>query len=388
MKNYLNKNNEDISEIQDSNINYNSNSSGDGVGISNYLSDSNDNNIESEIEKDLKKFAKTFSKESKNKCNEKSLIKAVNSSNKYSQVKNLKIVEEEKRDLLDDYIIKLKNLGYPEIGQLFLSQDIKEREKTFKFFEYIIIKEANNYQSNDIYKKKYEKLEYQLFNIKQELNREIKSSSNIQRDLEYKIQKQKDYYDNKITALTKDNLHLKNLVNSLTFDKKELEQKLLGLNETISKFESMKSTIINAFEAIDYVQTSDMAKMLSRVKGAEKLIETLKGGYNDSLKELFLEISTLKNFIYDLHTEISLLLDNPSNIDQDIHNIPFLESINHIKGVFKENINQLKKKIGYSPRHSHDDYSSDNCFEKLNKFICSDQNKKKSNKNKYINDNE
>ena len=63
----------------------------------------------------------------------------------------------------------------------------------------------------------------------------------------------------------------------------------IPVTETLNKFESMKSIIINAFEAIDYVQTNDMSTMLSRVKGAEKLIEALKGGYNDSLRELLFE---------------------------------------------------------------------------------------------------
>ena len=47
----------------------------------------------------------------------------------------------------------------------------------------------------------------------------------------------------------------------------------------------IEQIIINAFETMDYVQTNDMSKMLSRVKGAEKLIETLKHGYNESLED-------------------------------------------------------------------------------------------------------
>ena len=70
------------------------------------------------------------------------------------------------------------------------------------------------------------------------------------------------------------------------------------MNKTINKFENMKSNIINAVEAIDYVQNTDMAKMLSRVKGAEKLIEALKGRYNESLRQLSLELSSYKNLIF------------------------------------------------------------------------------------------
>ena len=109
----------------------------------------------------------------------------------------------------------------------------------------------------------------------------------------------------------------------------------------------MKTIIINAFKAIDYVQTNDMSKMLSRIKGAEKLIESLKGGYNDSLEELMKEIATLKNFIIEVNNEFCSILDNPYNINENIYNISFLDSIKLIKEAFKSNMSQLRKKIEY-----------------------------------------
>ena len=141
----------------------------------------------------------------------------------------------------------------------------------------------------------------------------------------------------------------------------------------------MKSVIINAFEAIDYVQTNDMSKMLTRVKGAEKLIETLKGGYNDSIKELMKEIKTLKNFIIDVNNEFCLLLDNPCNIDENIYNISFLDSINLIKETFKNNMNELRIKIGKKNKKDTNNYSfeGENCFESLNDFISSGENEDK-----------
>ena len=166
-------------------------------------------------------------------------------------------------------------------------------------------------------------------------------------------------------------MYLKSVINKITIEKNNLQQKLQNLNETINKFESMKSIIINAFEAIDYVQTNDMSKMLSRVRGAEKLIEALKGGYNDSLKELMKEITTLKNFIIDINNEFCLILDNPCNIDENIYNISFLDSINLIKNAFKNNMIQLRKKIGYNNSQSDCTIEKENCFESLNQFINS-----------------
>ena len=376
MKNYLSNNKEELSLIQsntysNANLNYNSlstnnnahNHSGsfDDININDNERDNTDNtsnNIESEIETDLKKFAKTFS--TKN-----------NSKNVY--INKNRIEEEKKVDLIENYLIKLKNCGYPEMGKIYLSPDLHEQEKTFAFFEYIVKKESLNLNNNEKYKKKYEELEYQLRNLKQELNNEIKSNALLQEDLEYKIKIQKEYYDKQFANLNKDNLYLKSVISKMTNEKNDLELKLHNLNETINKFESMKSIIINAFEAIDYVQTNDMSKMLSRVKGAEKLIEALKGGYNDSLKELMKEINILKNFIIDVNNEFCLILDNPCNIDENIYNISFFDSITLIKNAFKNNMNQLRAKIGYCSQSesNNESYGKENCFESLNQFINS-----------------
>ena len=385
MKNYLNiNNNEEVSEIQSNtdsnlNLNYNSLSSNNNINHSESYNDINNNenienlehidnigciennenidttniNIESEIETDLKKLAKTFNSKNNNK-------------NLYSN----KQEEKKKVNLIENYLIKLKNWGYPEMGKIYLSPDIHEQEKTFNFFEYIVKKEALNLNNKEKYQKKYEDLEFQLQNLKQELNNEIKSNSLIQKDLEYKIKKQKDFYEKQFTNLNKDNMYLKSVINKITIEKNNLQQKLQNLNETVNKFESMKSVIINAFEAIDYVQTNDMSKMLSRVRGAEKLIEALKGGYNDSLKELMKEITTLKNFIIDINNEFCLILDNPCNIDENIYNISFLDSINLIKNAFKNNMIQLRKKIGYNSQ-TDSTIAKENCFESLNHFINS-----------------
>jgi hypothetical protein len=376
MKNYLSNNKEELSLIQsntysNANLNYNSlstnnnahNHSGsfDDININDNERDNTDNtsnNIESEIETDLKKFAKTFS--TKN-----------NSKNVY--INKNRIEEEKKVDLIENYLIKLKNCGYPEMGKIYLSPDLHEQEKTFAFFEYIVKKESLNLNNKEKYKKKYEELEYQLRNLKQELNNEIKSNALLQEDLEYKIKIQKEYYDKQFANLNKDNLYLKSVISKMSNEKNDLELKLHNLNETINKFESMKSIIINAFEAIDYVQTNDMSKMLSRVKGAEKLIEALKGGYNDSLKELMKEINILKNFIIDVNNEFCLILDNPCNIDENIYNISFFDSITLIKNAFKNNMNQLRAKIGYCSQSesNNESYGKENCFESLNQFINS-----------------
>ena len=283
------------------------------------------------------------------KCltNLKNKYKKNNSSNNFIQKNYTK-----SSLILDNYIIRLKNFGFPDIGEIYLSSDAHEQEKTFNFFDYLISKEANNLEQNHLKEKEYEgyknqiqDLEYKILNLNQELNNNLKKNVNIRKDLEDKLEKQKQYYEQKLSLLNKDKEYLSYVNNKIYFKKKNLELKLYTMNKTINKFENMKSNIINAVEAIDYVQNNDMAKMLTRVKGAEKLIESLKGGYNNSLKELTLEVSLLKNLIYEIHSEICVLLDNPYDIENNVYDMAFSESIEYLKKIFKNNINLLKEKI-------------------------------------------
>ena len=255
-------------------------------------------------------------------------------------------------NILENYIIRLQNFGFPEIGEIFLSSDTREQEKTFNFFDYIITKETNNLEKNHIkekeyyeYKNKCEELENKLIKLNREFNINIKNNKNIQKDLENQLKNQKDFYEQKLSLLKKDNEYLTYVNNKIYFKKKNLELKLYSMNKTINKFEDMKSNLINAVEEIDFMQNNDMAKMLSRVKGAEKLIEGLKAGYNESLRQLSAENSALKNLIFEIHNEIYILLDKPQNIEKNVYDMPLNEKIEYYKKIFKNNIRMIKEKI-------------------------------------------
>ena len=278
-----------------------------------------------------------------------------NKSNKSQTISNFyrnSKIYNKPNNILENYIIRLKNFGFPEIGEIYLSPDAHEQEKTFNFFDYIIAKETNNLEKNNIkakeyedYKGKYKELQYKIINLKGELNNNIQLSKKMKEDLEFKIKKQKDMYEQKLSLLNKNNEYLTYVNNKIYFKKKNLELKLYSMNQTINKFEDMKSNIINAVEAIDNAQSNDMAKMLTRVKGAEKLIETLKGGYNESLRELSLKVSSLKNLIYEIHNEISILLENPRTIEKNDNDMSFYDTIEYYKKIFKHNIRSLKDKM-------------------------------------------
>ena len=260
-------------------------------------------------------------------------------------------------DILLSYLNRLKSFGFPELGKITLSPNSSEQEKTFQFFEYLIMKKANDsadYQKfryqNDTLIKKCEALESQITKYEKEirsLNEELRNNTKNKKDFDFKLSKQKEVYEKQSISLKNQNIYLNNKMNKILLEKKNLEEKIIQMSENINKLNTVKIKMQNNSEMIDYVASNNLSIMLSKVNGAEKLVETLKGGYNDSLRELLFEISALKNFIYDIHKEITLLIDYPVEINEDLLNLPFLDTVSSIKDIFNKNMNLLKAKIGF-----------------------------------------
>ena len=275
-------------------------------------------------------------------------------------------------NLLKNYITRLKSFGFPDFGQITLSNDPKEQEKTFKFFDYIILKKANNlddYQkykrSNDSLIKRCEELEILVAKYKKEVNNlrnELKSYSKEKNDYEFKSNKLKENYDKQISQTKKENIYLNNKINKISLEKRALEEKYQALNEMLNKHDLNKIKVINTVEMTEYIQKNNLLNMVSKVSGAEKLAQTLKGGYNDSLRELLFEISALKNFIYDYHVEIASLVGNNEDFDKEMLNMSFLDTVSNIKEIFNINMNKLKTKLGFSDIHDMDFTNVNKCL--------------------------
>ena len=271
-----------------------------------------------------------------------------NSGNSYMNNFQTNKVFSESNKILENYIIRLKNFGFPELGEIYLSSDISEQEKTFIFFDYLISKETKNLETYSFKEREKEekikiikKLENKISKLTEELNIKEKELVNI----DNKLKGQKDFYENEITQLTKDKENLIYINNKISLKKKNLEHKFYSLNQTLNKFQNIKSNIINAVEVIDQTQNKDMTKMLSRVKNTEKLISSLKTEYNESLRQLSFQISSFRHLIIEINKEICILLNNSYNIGNEIFELPFLEAINYIKKVFKKNLDSLKEMI-------------------------------------------
>ena len=254
----------------------------------------------------------------------------------------------ESNKLLDNYLMRLKNFGFPELGEIYLSSEISEQEKTFSFFDYLISKETNNIEMNDIKEKKIEeniKKNKDLTKIISQLSDELNLKENKLIILDKKLEEQKDYYEQQENSLIKENEYLIEINNKISIKKKNLESKLHTISKTLNKYQNMKSNIINAVEIIDQVQNNDMTKMLTRVKNTEKLIESLKGEYNESLRELTSQINSFKDFILGIYNEICILIGKSYNLDDKIYNLPFLDFVNYLKKAFKKNLEIMKEKI-------------------------------------------
>ena len=180
------------------------------------------------------------------------------------------------------------------------------------------------------------------------LRNELKSYSKEKNDFEFKSKNLKEYYDKQINQTKKENIYLNNKINKILLEKRALEEKYQSLSEIINKHDLNKVKIINNVEMTEYIQKNNILNTVSKISGAEKLAQTLKGGYNDSLRELLFEISALKNFIYDYHIEIASLVDNNMDLDKEMLNMSFLDTVSNIKEIFNINFGKLKEKLGFS----------------------------------------
>ena len=317
----------------------------------NNINDENDINIEAlniNEDEELKNFSESLNqKKSKNEPYSEIIEKI-----------NYKSNDKDGNKLLNNYITRLKSFGFPDIGEIILSDNPREQEKTFKFFDYIILKKANNLEDYQKYKrnndsliKRCEELEIMISKYKKEvknLRNELKSYSKEKNDFEFKSKNLKEYYDKQINQTKKENIYLNNKINKISLEKRALEEKYQSLSEIINKHDLNKVKIINTIEMTEYIQKNNILNTVSKISGAEKLAQTLKGGYNDSLRELLFEISALKNFIYDYHIEIASLVDNNMDLDKEMLNMSFLDTVSNIKEIFNINFGKLKEKLGFS----------------------------------------
>lgn len=144
---------------------------------------------------------------------------------------------------------------------------------------------------------------------------------------------------------------LKHRLNNIQVEKKACEEKYAKMAENYQKiFTKLNLNNPNLkffkpanIEIASVIKKNNIISILSKVNGTEKLIQTLKSGYNESLRELLFELSALKNFILEINNEIidyasKINLKGMISLESNFVNMPFLDSIAKIKYALKTNI--------------------------------------------------
>jgi len=203
--------------------------------------------------------------------------------------------------------------------------------------------------------KKYQK-ENKILNDKYLLIKEIHEKST--NDLKMEINK----YKNRLCVLQ--------------VDKKSLEEKYSKMSENYQKFYSKLNhknpNVINFkvanIEISNIVNKNNLLKILSKINGTEKLIETIKNGYNESLREMLFEISALKNFILEINNEIIDIADKLNLkgflfLENNFINMPFMDAISKIKHILRANIKKSfdNSNIEY-PKNINNDLNFENHY--------------------------
>jgi hypothetical protein len=194
-----------------------------------------------------------------------------------------------------------------------------------------------NERINNIESEKY-RMEKEILTLRDD----IKKTDKDKKDNESKVNKVKEVYEKQLTELKSNLTKLQSRNNFLAVDKKNLEERLNKLNESYSKVVSKNIKALNGIEMIDSLKKNDILKSLSKIKGTEKLLETLKFGFNESVRELLFEITALKNFILEMNKEMQIMEKPFVDIDSNLMNMPFLDTIGKIKYIFKSNLYRLK----------------------------------------------
>ena len=197
---------------------------------------------------------------------------------------------------------------------------------------------------------------------KQNENLKLEKEFQFAKDLQKKLEKEnkflteknshiKDAHEKSINDLKTEIKKCKTRFNFLQVEKKSFEEKYSKMAENYQKFfsklnQNNQNLVFHKPANLDIsniVRKNDLIIILSKVNGTEKLIETIKNGYNESLRELLFENSALKNFILEINNEIieyaiKLDLKGLVPLESNFINMPFLDAIPKFKYALKTNI--------------------------------------------------
>jgi hypothetical protein len=310
-------------------------------------------NINTELEEELKAAEMFLTKSNKDiiQSNELTGLDEVNQHIVTKQNMDISHVGNFKNDDLYKYRKQLRTFGFPDFGNLtFETED--DKIATLQFFDFVIRRKGVENEERTKFKKQIDALnnrintlEGEKYRLEKEIitNREdMKRGDKDKKDSEGKVNKFKDGYEKQISELKTNVVKLQSRNGMLVVDKKNLEERINKLSESYNKVVTKGIKANNGIEVLETLKKNDVLKCLSKIKGTEKLLETLKSGFNESVRELLFEITALKNFIYEINKELQLEGKQFMDIESTLLSMPFLDTVGKIKYIVKTNLYRLK----------------------------------------------
>ena len=128
------------------------------------------------------------------------------------------------------------------------------------------------------------------------------------------------------------------------------EDKLIKVQEGYNKLLVNNKRALNSIEFTAPLAESAILRELKGFTGTEKMIETLKEGFNESVRELIFEITALKEYIAEINRELANLVTfSTSNegkyLQSFINQTSFLENGAEVRKVVRTNLELLKDKL-------------------------------------------
>lgn len=260
------------------------------------------------------------------------------------------------------YKKQLKSFGFPEIGNFYFKKDeFEEKENTFRFFDFILLQKSKENEERMNLKKQADYFQDKMSQLHEvnswqekeisNLSEEIKKLTKEKNSIANRVKREKEAYEKQNLELKSSKVKISNKLNMLQIEKKSQEEKFNKLTENYQKLINKNIKPNNHIDMQETLKKNDTIKILRKVKGTEKLIESFKNGYNESLRELLFEISALKNFLDDLNRDLQKIIckyvsvECCPKLDQNLLSMSFLDISNKVKFVFQKNLSLLNELI-------------------------------------------
>lgn len=317
-------------------------------------------------------------------------------------------------NLFKKYLNQLSLYNFPDFPSKIMFDSNEEIEQLFKFFDDIINLKSSIIDEKKTYFSTIQSLKYENMNLSNSklcMEKEISILNMKNKDLFNKIKTKNEFSDEKSNVKSKEVTEVRNEFNKIQYkynqmmiEKKSMLEKISKLSDALNKSQiqtqsqssKSKMNIRNSFEITEGLKRNNFLKRLSKIDGYDLLIEILKNGYNNTLKELIFEITSLKEFIIEVNEELIRLFIEKNEksdmmimkkIDKKYVDLSFIETNQEFRKILFYNINLLlisenkASRYGIYSKSKSNPYEKNEKIDKTGRKAMKNQNQSSSNKN-------